>query len=133
MMQTETPHINVDLIDRMRNVFDDNVLASLLESFIETLRSLSPELDQLPRDSVVQVRCLAIKLRGTASEYGAVRLADVARTMEQAPRDSPHNVIDWRLLLLCEIDTTIGLYEQVINRLRVQPERQTTLQLFDVA
>jgi HPt (histidine-containing phosphotransfer) domain-containing protein len=133
MMQTETPHINVDLIDRMRNVFDDNVLASLLESFIETLRSLSPELDQLPRDSVVQVRCLAIKLRGTASEYGAVRLTDVARTMEQALRDSPHNVIDWRLLLLAEIDMTIGLYEQVINRLRVQPERQTTLQLVDVA
>ena len=53
--------------------------------------------------------------------------------MEQALRDSPHNVIDWRLLLLAEIDTTIGLYEQVINRLRVQPERQTTLQLVDVA
>ena len=132
-MQTMTPHVDVDLIDRMRNVFDDELLASLLESFIDTLRSLSPELDQLPRDSVVQVRCLAIKLRGTASEYGAVRLTDVARTMEQALRCSPHNVIDWRLLLRAEIDQTIRLYGKVIDRLRLQPERQTTLQLVEVA
>ena len=132
-MQTMTPHVDVDLIDRMRNVFDDELLASLLESFIESLRSLSPELDELPRDSVAEVRFLAIKLCGTASEYGAVRLTDVARTMEQALRTSPHNVIDWRLLLRAEIDQTIRVYDQVIDRLRLQPERQTTLQLVDVA
>lgn len=132
-MKAVPPHIDVDLIERMRTVFDDVVLASLLEAFIETLHSWNPELEQLPRDSVAEVRFLAIKLRGTASEYGAVRLTDVARTMEQALRANPQNVIDWRLLLSAEIDQTIRLYDQVIHRLRMQPERQSTLQLVDVA
>ncbi len=132
-MQTETPHIDVDLIDRMRNVFDDNLLASLLEAFISTLRSVRPELDQLAGEQVDEARFLAIKLRGTASEYGAMRMSEIARTMEQALQLNPVNAVDWRLLLRAEIDETIRVYEQVIVRLRLLPEGQPTQRLFAVA
>jgi hypothetical protein len=75
------------------------------------------------------VQFLAVKLRGTASEYGANRLAEIARTMEQNLREGSRNAVDWRLLLRAEINETIVAYRNVTGRLQSMPATEPKLKL----
>jgi hypothetical protein len=47
-MKTLSPHIDVDLIERMQVVLDDVILFSLLEEFVKSLRNMRNDLDGLP-------------------------------------------------------------------------------------
>lgn len=128
-MQDGKTYLDTQLIEGMRQLIDDEVLSSLLAEFVRLLEATRAELDQIPHDSVEAVRFLAVKLRGSASEYGAIRLADLARTMEQALRASSHNAIDWRLLLRAEIGEAIRACRQEIERLDSNPVSQPALRL----
>jgi hypothetical protein len=128
-MNTPSPHIDIDLIENMRSVFDDVVLISLLEEFVKSLQQTRDELDKTPQDCTDAVRFQAVKLRGTASEYGANRLAQIARTMEQSLKEGSRNAVDWRLLLRAEIAETISLYRDMIGRLRTMPVANPKLKL----
>jgi hypothetical protein len=128
-MKTPSSHINLDLIDSMRLVFDDATLIGLLEEFASYLQQTRKELDEIRQDCAEAVRFLAVKLRGTASEYGANRLADIARTMEQSLREGARNAVDWRLLLRGEIDETIVAYRSMTGRLQSMPVAEPRLKL----
>ena len=120
-MKTLSPHIDVDLIERMQVVFDDVILISLLEEFVRSLHGSRNDLDELAQDCNDAVRFLAVKLRGTASEYGASRLADIARMMERSLKEGSRNAVNWRLLLRSEIDGTISAYRRMIGLLKGMP------------
>lgn len=128
-MNTPSPHIDIDLIENMRSVFDDVVLIGLLEEFVKSLQQTRDELDKIPQDCTDAVRFQAVKLRGTASEYGAKRLAQIARTMEQSLKEGSRNAVDWRLLLRAEIAETISLYRDMIKRLQTMPVANPKLKL----
>lgn len=128
-MNTPSPHIDIDLIENMRSVFDDMVVVGLLEEFINSLQQARDELDKTPQDCTDAVRFQAVKMRGTASEYGANRLSQIARTMEQSLKEGSRNAVDWRLLLRAEIDETISLYRDMIGRLRTMPAANPKLKL----
>jgi chemotaxis protein histidine kinase CheA len=128
-MNTPSPHIDTDFLENMRYVFDDVVLIGLLEEFIKYLQQTRDELDKTPQDSTDAVRFQAVKLRGTASEYGANRLAEIARTMEQSLKEGSRNAVDWRLLLRAEINETISSYRDMIGRLRTMPVTNPKLKL----
>lgn len=128
-MQDGKTYLDIQLIEGMRQVIDDEVLSSLLAEFVRLLECTRAELDEIPHDSVESVRFLAVKLRGSASEYGAIRLAELARTMEQALQTSAHNAVDWRLLLRAEIGEAIRACRQEIERLDANPVVQPTLRL----
>ncbi len=123
------PHIQLEFIERMQLVCDATVLIRLLEEFVRSLQSTRKELDDVPQDCTEAVRFMAVKLRGTASEYGAHRLAEVARTMEQSLKQGSRNVIDWRLLLRSEIDDTITAYRHAIEQLEFMPASEAKLRL----
>ncbi len=124
-----SPHIELEFIERMQLVCDDCVLISLLEEFIRCLQSTRTDLERMPHHSSDAVRFLGVKLRGTASDYGASRLADIARTMEQSLKHGSRNVIDWRLLLRSEIDETINAYQHAIEQLEFMPAPEPMLRL----
>ena len=128
-MQDGKTYLDTQLIDGMRRLIDDEVLASLLAEFVRLLEATRAELDQIPHDSVEAVRFLAVKLRGSASEYGATSLADLARTMEQALQTSSHNAVDWRLLLRAEMGEAMRACRQEIERLDANPAVQPALRL----
>jgi hypothetical protein len=128
-MTTFSPHIDIDLIENMRLVFDDATLIDLLQQFANYLQQTRNELNEIPHECNEVVRFLAVKLRGTASEYGANRLADIARTMEQNLREGSRNAVDWRLLLRAEIDETIVAYRNVTDRLQSMPATEPKLKL----
>jgi hypothetical protein len=128
-----SPHINVDLIERMQIVFDDIILISLLEEFVQLLQIMRSDFDEIPQDCNDALLFLSVKLRGAASEYGANRLVEIARTMERSLKDSPRNAVDWRLLLRAEIDETIGAYRGMIELLRCMPLVEPRLKLVSSA
>ncbi len=128
-MNTSSLHIDIDLIESMRPVFDDATLIDLLQEFASYLEQTRNELNEIPQECNEAVRFLAVKLRGTASEYGANRLADIARTMEQSLREGSRNAVDWRLLLRAEIDETIVAYRNMIRRLQSMPVTEPKLKL----
>ena len=128
-MKTPSPHIDIDLIENMRSILDDMVVVGLLEEFVKSLQQTRDELDKTPQDSTDAVRFQSVKLRGMASEYGANRLAQIARTMEQSLKQGSRNAVDWRLLLRAEIDETISLYRDMIGRLRTMPAANPKLKL----
>ena len=128
-MNTPSPHIDIDLIESMRLVFDDATLVDLLQGFADYLQQTRDELDEIPQECNEAVQFLAVKLRGTASEYGANRLAEIARTMEQNLREGSRNAVDWRLLLRAEIDETIVAYRNVTGRLQHMPVAEPKLKL----
>ena len=124
-----SPHINIDLIESMRLVLDDATLIDLFQEFSNYLQQTRDEINEIPQDCTEAVRFLAVKLRGTASEYGAERLANIARTMEQSLREGPRNAVDWRLLLRAEIGETIIAYRNVADRLQTMPATEPKLKL----
>ncbi len=128
-MQDGKTYLDSQLFEGMRQLIDDDVLSALLAEFVRMLETTRAELDQIPHESVEAIRFLAVKLRGSASEYGAIRLADLARTMEQALRTSSHNAVDWRLLLRAEISEAIRACRQEIERLDANPAAQPGLRL----
>ena len=128
-MTMPSPHIDIDLIENMRFVFDDVVLIGLLQEFAKYLQQTRDELNAIPQECTEAVRFLAVKLRGTASEYGANRLADIARTMEQSLKERSRNAVDWRLLLRAEIDETVIAYRSMISRLQSMPTTEPKLKL----
>lgn len=128
-MNTPFPHINIDLIENMRLVFDDATLIDLLQEFASYLQQTRNELNEVPQECNEAVRFLAVKLRGTASEYGANRLAEIARTMEQSLREGSRNAVDWRLLLRAEIDESIVAYRSMTGRLQSMPVTEPKLKL----
>ncbi len=128
-MQDSRTYLDEQLIDGLRKTIDDKVVASLLAEFIAMLEAVRSQLDRTPPDSVEAARFLAVKLRGSAAEYGAIRLAEVARTMEQALLTSSKNVVDWRLLLRAEIGDTILAFRHEIRRLGAIPAPGPRLKL----
>ncbi|MEE4237484.1 MAG: Hpt domain-containing protein [Anderseniella sp.] len=128
-MNIYSPHIDIELLERMRIVFDDVILVGLLGEFVRSLQSMRNDLDDIPQECTEAVRFLAVKLRGTASEYGANRLAEIARTMEQSLRQGSRNAVDWRLLLRAEIDETVVAYRNMISRLQSMPVTVPKLKL----
>lgn len=128
-MQDGNIYLDEQLIDGLRQTIDDKAVANLLAEFIAMLEAVRSELDRMPHESVEAVRFIAVKLRGSAAEYGAVRLAEVARTMEQALLTSSKNVVDWRLLLRAEIGDTIQAFRQKIRRLGAMPAPGPRLKL----
>ena len=128
-MTTLSPHIEIDLIENMRLVFDDAPLIDLLQEFANYLQQTRNELNEIPQECNEAVRFLAVKLRGTASEYGANRLADIARMMEQNLREGLRNAVDWRLLLRAEISETIVAYRNITGRLQNMPAIEPKLKL----
>jgi HPt (histidine-containing phosphotransfer) domain-containing protein len=128
-MNTPSPHIDIDFIENMRSILDDMVVVGLLEEFVKSLQQTRDELDKTPQDSTDAVRFQAVKFRGMASEYGANRLAQIARTMEQSLKQGSRNAVDWRLLLRAEIDETISLYRDMIGRLQTMPAANPKLKL----
>ena len=124
-MKTLSSHIDIDLIERMRIVFDDIVLISLLEDFVKSLQSVQADLDSIPLEDTESVRFMSVRLRGTACEYGANRLVEIARTMEQSLKQGAPNAMDWRLLLRAEIAGAVTNYRDLIARIRGLPATES--------
>ena len=119
-MQPSAPIIDIKRIDEMSMMFGYDVTAALLQEFVTMLQTTRSQLDEQPGKTAESLKFLAIKLRGTACEYGASRLVETARLIERSVLVGSEDLVDWRLRLKAEIDATVKIYEDQI--IRFQPD-----------
>ena len=117
-MQSSAPIIDIKRIDEMSMAFGHDVVAALLQEFITMLQTTRSQLEKQPGETAESLKFLAVKLRGTACEYGACRLVETARLIERSVLDGAEDLVDWRLRLKAEIDATVKSFEDQIIRFR---------------
>jgi len=113
------PMIDFGHIESMRGTLARSDVIEVFQMFLLEVRKrtdwLRDNVDQAPEQSLVEE---AHALKGLSANFGALRLSDIAKTMELAARDSDTRTVREALQDMNEVaDPTVKALEEWLSRL----------------